>query len=256
MLILVVSVYSAPAHALYDLNAAPIGDFSILQFLPESIAPGYPLYALEKGQWSLYTSVAWFTEQELLMNPAGRQIRRTTMEIIRDMDTGYDKAKAIYEWLIRHIDYDLALYGAITNRLDPLQNSHFNWNQDPTVIFADRVAICEGFSRLAVLMLYFADIPSAWIFGMSGGNRMVPHGWNACLVEGRWIYFDASWRQFDMPHDFHRNVFGFAFSDGYLGMVRFVKPDSGAPYLSAMVNVPEGATDVTLPKGYAYTIVK
>ena len=69
VLILAISIIPASAYA------SEIGDYSLLELIPDVITPGFPSYATEinigTGFFIMPGDIIWYFESEVLENPIG-----------------------------------------------------------------------------------------------------------------------------------------------------------------------------------------
>lgn len=63
------------------------------------------------------------------------------------------------------------------------------------------VAVCNGFSRSFQYLCQQAGIPCYFIEGTS--IRGIPHSWNMVLLNGDWLYVDATWDASSYPRSYH-----------------------------------------------------
>ena len=133
---------------------------------------------------------AWTTSviQEAV-KPQSEKIATTSNQICAGLDSDYEKAEAIYNWVSENITYDYDyFYG------EKSETTHF-----PEDVLDSRLAVCEGFSRLTQALLQAQRIPALQVVGMADGLGGWPedgtsnHGWNLAYVDGRWIYMDTTW---------------------------------------------------------------
>ena len=232
-----------PVSAFASPFSRAVGDFSLMELVPAKISLGFPVYATRVS----LADESGFTKQEVLENPIGRQIRQTTLEIIRDKASGYDKVKAIHEWVHNNISYD----DERIRQADPT-----NVNSSALRTFAERKGICDGYNYLTILMLYFAGIPSVDYGGISRrapDGSSVAHAWVAALADGKWVYFDPTWGRFDMPFNFHQNVELVRFSDGFFTYEWLVHNNTTGIRIQCVV--PDDITEITLPGYHDHTNV-
>jgi len=230
------------------------GNHDLLRLIPARISPGFPGYATVSNNLiasDYYPGVkSELTEAEFLAANSGRGIRQTALEVTRGLSTDYNKAKAICDWLYNNMNYDNALFEDRMSGADP---GNANDDQMALRAFDERRAVCEGYAKLAVLMLYFADIPGAYIGGVAANGE--PHAWNAALVDGRWVHFDATWGQFEIPRNYHQNVEFIIFKDGYYtAYANDFTFDDSRKRLHTVAGFPDHITEAALPANNKYAI--
>ena len=98
---------------------------------------------------------------------------------VQDMDTNYEKVRAIHDWVCEQITYtsskkDIAstCYGAITKGK----------------------VLCNGYALCLYKLLVGAGIPCKYIGGKAGtGRDSGGHAWNIVALGDKWYYVDATW---------------------------------------------------------------
>ena len=101
------------------------------------------------------------------------QINMLLPRILKPTMTDLQKIKAIHDWIVLHVAYDMSLerYTAY----DALQTGQ---------------AVCQGYSLLAYRMLEKAGIPARIIEGsVESGNRV----WNLVYYDSNWYHMDVTW---------------------------------------------------------------
>ena len=101
------------------------------------------------------------------------------------------RARAIYRWVTRHIDYDVAGFRS---------GDYGDWSAEGTL--RRRMSVCEGYSRLTqalgTAMGLRVEVVKGWSKGYSyaSGQRFdgpINHSWNAVQIDGRWHLMDPTW---------------------------------------------------------------
>ena len=93
--------------------------------------------------------------------------------------TGFDKAKAVYDYLIRHVAYD---YDYTGNSL--IESETTSSYADGALV--DEKAVCSGYSRAFKMMMDRFGIPC-----MCVANK--DHEWNIVRIEGNCYHIDVTW---------------------------------------------------------------
>ena len=255
VLILAISIVPSSAYA------SELGNFSLLEFIPDTVTLGFPTYATiyddSTSDMSAFRDLMdFYLETELVETPIGQKILQTTLDITRGKTTEYDKAKAISDWIYANISYDYELLayreGTIPHLPEGVHWSTINWEQGAVRVFEERKGVCEGYTNLSMLMLFFADIPGVFCSGISRPNNAGvsgDHAWSLAIVDGRRIYFDSTWGVFGMPYNYHSNVRSVQFADGYI--YNYVSSHSMPLEAVGIPRVPSDVTEITLPGGYA-----
>lgn len=105
-----------------------------------------------------------------------------------NFNTQEDKARAIYFWITRNIDY------AIAN----MQNNRLYQNKDDVVkrALATRKGICMSYAELFNTLAEKTGLQSYPVYGYTKQNNKIdtlPHEWNALQINGKWYLLDATW---------------------------------------------------------------
>ncbi len=97
-------------------------------------------------------------------------------DCVRELETDYDKERAIYEKLANEVTY---------NEKDVTTPTAHN------IIgpFKDSITVCEGYSKAFALICNYCGIDSIYIEGDAGG----PHAWNYVCLDGEWFGCDVTW---------------------------------------------------------------
>ena len=145
-----------------------------------------------------------------------REITELVDSLTAGKRTDTQKMKAIFDWVVQNIEYDyvaLAYHG-----INPWERSEEEAKRAGEAFnvfsaYTNRKAVCDGYSDLCWLMGAIAGIPVAWIEGGPRGGGGDPHAWNAALVDGKWVFFDATWGEWDMGPDYHNSTSYFVYYD-------------------------------------------
>ncbi len=111
---------------------------------------------------------------------ADPEIRQFAKQITRGKKNDYEKVKAIYEFVAKHIEYDL----------EKLKNNDYEWTDGALKTLTTRKGVCQDFSFLTLALLRSIDLPARFIEGEAGGQQ---HAWVEAWVDGRWISMDPTW---------------------------------------------------------------
>lgn len=102
-------------------------------------------------------------------------------------------ARGIYTWIATNISYDSrALEGS--GQPGPQNASH---------VWAERLAVCEGFANLFNEMCTMAGVESRLVKGYvhnpSGEELIYPnHAWNSVKIMGKWHLIDVTWASINL----------------------------------------------------------
>ncbi len=120
------------------------------------------------------------------------KIKTVLRQIINDGMTDFEKARAIYDWLIMNVAYDGALYDMLTSGLGSENSNEYNGFYLEGV-FDDGVAVCDGISKAFSAMANVEGIPCVQVSGKQTGNpHGVGHAWNKIYLDGSWYIVDAT----------------------------------------------------------------
>lgn len=103
-------------------------------------------------------------------------------------ELGLDKANskeqflAIYDEIVKKIDYDYHKASTVTNRYLPAIDE----------TYAEKKGICYDYSSLMASMLRSLGIPTKMIHGYSSNTGSVYHAWNEVLINGEWVVVDST----------------------------------------------------------------
>jgi Transglutaminase-like superfamily len=122
---------------------------------------------------------------------AEQSITALTAYLIKPARDDLEKVRAIYRWLTDRITYDVDdFFGGRPGVCDP------------EAVLKQRVAVCEGYSRLFKSMCDDARIEAVLIKGLDKGWGYTPgkvmgdaptHTWNAVKLGGAWYLLDVTW---------------------------------------------------------------
>lgn len=226
---------TAPALAA-RINTSNMPGHEVLSELPD--APRRPARpaTLEQAGFS-DSHEAWTFAQS--REEVFQEIVELTDSLTAGKSTDTQKIKAIYDWVSQNVMYDDRGEGG-----------------GALFAYAGRRAVCEGYADLCRLMGTIAGIPVADFGGMSNSDvqKSGPHGWNAAFADGKWIFFDATWKMWDMAPDYHDETGDFYCYEDIFELKGFIDMD-GSPTLimtlrpgfecSGSLVVPSGVTQVT-----------
>lgn len=96
------------------------------------------------------------------------------LEGISIVDSDFNKAKYVYDTLIRTVEYDTSSPN----------------NQNILSVFLEGKTVCQGYACATQYLLKQLGITGAVIGGTADG---VPHAWNLVLLDGDYYYMDTTW---------------------------------------------------------------
>ncbi|OHD54076.1 MAG: hypothetical protein A2Y33_10180 [Spirochaetes bacterium GWF1_51_8] len=92
-----------------------------------------------------------------------------------------NKARAIHDYLVKSIYYDLDIYNGIYRP------------QDAVAVYERWNAVCAGYSAIYAALLRAIDIPAVYIHGKAGGSETINHAWNEVWWANTWHIVDVTW---------------------------------------------------------------
>lgn len=103
-------------------------------------------------------------------------------QIITPGMSDYDKVKAVHDWIVLNMEYDLTLK-----------------NSFPYEALTTGKVVCYGYALLTYQMLEKVGVRTLLIVGpvrdgySSGSSSSALHGWNMVRIDGEWYQYDATW---------------------------------------------------------------
>lgn len=139
------------------------------------------------------------TLEQYKIMPRGNNadIIRKAFEITGSSFTDYTKALAIHDWIADNIYYDLDSYHSGCIDYSKLGSAD--------AVFNDKLAVCAGYSDLAVIMLRAVGIPavsvSCYALGLSTEGKWTAnnvgkssnHAITFAYIQKRWVIMDITW---------------------------------------------------------------
>lgn len=101
--------------------------------------------------------------------------------IIDDSMTELQMVKAIHDWLVNNVEYDIDNYnnGTIPDESYTAEG-----------LFENRRAVCDGYAKAFVQMAEYAGFEVLRVTGTGHGEN---HAWNQIKVDGKWYNVDVTW---------------------------------------------------------------
>lgn len=160
-----------------------------LRFIP------YLIFLLLFGDQPAWAQMSWvdFSVIDRSAREAPSTLERDlpalTAYLIENTETELEKTRAIYVWIIAHINYD---------EQAAERNKRSNRSLDD--VLRRKKALCMGYAQLFREMCRLAGIEAFVINGyvrdLEAGGEMLEepnHSWNAALLAGKWYLFDPTW---------------------------------------------------------------
>ena len=144
---------------------------------------------------NLWLMQGWVDDVAALVNDVPDRIIRTAESITRDIETNYDKARAIHEYVAETLYYDLDYANRITASTAVTAQE----------VYDKGVAVCEGYVNLTIALLRAVGIPAVSVEGYAldindpaedwdnADAKISNHNWLEAYVDGRWIVMDPTW---------------------------------------------------------------
>ncbi len=122
-------------------------------------------------------------------------------EIVKYLVTPYEKdeekkARALFAWIIYHVDYDGYSYRVMKENLTGKGNPARQGVNIEDDIFETRLGLCLDIAELYKRMADLAGLESVLIYGSAGNlssETPIGHVWNAVKINGQWEFVDATW---------------------------------------------------------------
>ena len=122
-------------------------------------------------------------------------------QICNNTMSDYDKALAIYTWIIDNVQYD---YNAVTYGEDNSYGYNLKTNywmyydayylEGVFALNGTRVAVCDGMAKAYTLMCQMEGINCVRVTGsVSSGSTSGGHAWNRVYLDGKWYILDTTW---------------------------------------------------------------
>ena len=120
------------------------------------------------------------------------KMKAVLREIIDDEMTDFEKARAIYDWLIMNVTYDGELLNMLTvGTGDIATETHNAFYLEG--VFDDGLAVCDGISKSFAAMANVEGIPCVQVTGLQADDPDgVGHAWNKIYLGGSWYIVDAT----------------------------------------------------------------
>lgn len=107
-------------------------------------------------------------------------LQKGVEEVIRPEMSAYEQEKAIHDYLVRHIEYDLAVVG----RTEP----HASSTAYGALVLGK--AVCGGYAEAFKL---FMDLLGIECYVVVGSGDGIPHAWNMVELDGDYYHIDVTW---------------------------------------------------------------
>lgn len=133
----------------------------------------------------------WVNPGKYLAQQSERIVQQSNA-IVTGISGDYEKAAAIYKWVIANIAYDWDYLDAYRKG----KAASYPVVVEPEEVLEKKITVCDGYSKLTAALLQAQGIPAAYILGTGNGED---HAWNAVYVNGEWILVDSTWGRQGLP---------------------------------------------------------
>lgn len=141
-------------------------------------------------------ALLYYTEPSDEIQSDNSDIIKLSQEITSGLESDYDKAKAIHDWVCNNVWYDFDAYTSNSNYGDTSALGTLN----------SKKSVCQGYSSLTAALLRASDIPAKLVVGNALGidsakewtdetlsKNYSNHTWVEAYVDSRWIFIDSTW---------------------------------------------------------------
>lgn len=110
-------------------------------------------------------------------------------QIINSSMNEYDRVKAIHDYIVKSVNYDLA----------SIQNGTINGNNHPSHTaegaLCKNLAVCDGYAQAFELLCAEAGIYAYMMYGegVHASGEKESHAWNVVKINGEWYQVDCTW---------------------------------------------------------------
>ena len=118
--------------------------------------------------------------QNIKWNSSDKAILKA-QQLTQGLTKDEDKVKAIYNYIVKNVQYDYKLAGSVSTDYIP--------NIDSTL--TNKKGICYDYSSLFAAMLRSVDVPAKLVMGNTSYVSEY-HAWNEVLLNGKWVTIDTT----------------------------------------------------------------
>lgn len=170
-------------------------------------------------------------EHQVMVEEFNQKVESIVKECARDADTDIEYAKAVFEYLVDHCQYDYGTYNQSREAGITKEEGIKRYRQMSVYqVIMNGTGVCQQFSRAYSLLLKQVDIPTLEIAGISnvpfasnnviysskteGELFRINHMWNVIQLSGKWYGADITFAVNTMeaekgiPHDMIYRFFG------------------------------------------------
>jgi len=158
------------------------GAYHIELCLPTTQAGRYLLTGLSFTAHNTVGEVSEWLAPGSYVRSGDDQVRELALAVAGEMGEPYQQARAIYDWLGRHIAYDTGRSGQ--QATEPL---------DTLAILARREGVCQDYANAFAALCRALGVPARIVTGTAPLPDGELHAWNEFWAGGRWVELDATW---------------------------------------------------------------
>ncbi|MCL6603215.1 MAG: transglutaminase-like domain-containing protein [Paenibacillus sp.] len=118
--------------------------------------------------------------QNIKWNSSDKAIQKA-QQLTQGITTDEEKVKAIYNYIVKNVQYDYKLAGSVSTDYIPNINN----------TLSNKKGICYDYSSLFAAMLRSVDIPTKLVMGNTSYVSEY-HAWNEVLLNGKWVTIDTT----------------------------------------------------------------
>ena len=107
------------------------------------------------------------------------EIKTFTTNLVKGKTSQTEQYRAIFTWIVNNVKYN--------NPTNNPENKYYS--NDPYDVFVNKMAVCEGYSQLQVVMCHTQGIPAVVVNGLGWG---VGHAWTYVCTDGVWEVSDPT----------------------------------------------------------------
>lgn len=160
------------------------GEYEVIVYVPEITEQKrdyFRFFMVAKFQVS---SFAKEDKRNLLpsrgIEPDHPKIRQLAKQITAGASSDYERAKLIYHYVARNMNYDVGKFE---------QNS-FAWDDSALKSLKLKKGVCQDYVFLTLSLLRSLDIPARFIEGVANEQN---HAWVEAKINGDWLIMDPTW---------------------------------------------------------------
>lgn len=182
---------------LIPINQGQFHDEILLRFGPGEyeVIINVPEPSLDNQNFFRFSSIAALEvvniaeDQRDLLPSRGIQsqspeIINLAAEIVKNKESDMEKAKAIYEYTAKNIEYDVEKY----------YHHHFEWDDSALKTLKTKKGVCQDYAYLAAALLRASNIEARFIAGEAGiGDEKENHAWIEAKIGEEWVAMDPTW---------------------------------------------------------------